>query len=247
MTKPELAYVPISTIRVDEAYQRPLDQKRIERLRRAFDRGASKAISVSRRPNGSLYVYDGQHTLELCRAMGLESIAAVIVDGDQQKEARWFLLMNGAGVSKARARETHVAAIVADDPVAKEVQDLMDTYGILLAKGGSKAGTMSAIGTMRTWVKADKERLVRAMDVIDRLWCTEDHAWTQVVMRGAWDIAADHELLVQVETGLAKHKVTPRRILDTAHGMQEATGTPGGGSGYSKAAYLKLAKVKPAK
>lgn len=176
--------------------------------------------------------------------MGLKEVAAVIVDGDQEKEARWFLLMNGSGVAKARAREVHVAAIVAGDSIAQEVQELMDTYGILLAKGGSRAGTISAIGTMRTWVKADKQRLVRAMDVIDRLWCSEDHAWTQVVMRGAWDVAADPELLAQVETGLAKHKVTPRRILDTAQGMQEATGTPGGGSGYAKAAYLKLAKVK---
>lgn len=243
--EPEMANVPVASIHVDDVYQRALDQKRIDRLRRAFDRGASKAISVSRRSCGALYVYDGQHTLALCRAMGFETVPAVIVDGDQKKEARWFLLMNGAGTSKANARDAHRAALVADDETAAAVQDLLNTYGLTLARGGARAGTTSAIGTLRTWLKADPARLVRAMDVIDRLWCEENNAWTQIVMRGAWDIAADCELLDAVEAGLSKHKVTPRRILDCASGMQESTGTPGGGSGYSKAAFLKLAKVKP--
>lgn len=39
MSKPDLSYVPIDLIFVDPAYQRPLDEKRIDRLRRAFDRG----------------------------------------------------------------------------------------------------------------------------------------------------------------------------------------------------------------
>ncbi|MFX9665095.1 hypothetical protein ABTO78_20780, partial [Acinetobacter baumannii] len=64
-----------------------------------------------------------------------------------------------------------------------------------------------------------------------------------IVLRAAWDVADDPQLLAVVEAGLAKRKVTPRRLLDTAAGMQSATGLPGGGSGYAKRAILQLAKV----
>lgn len=239
----DLIFLDVAAVKVDSRYQRTLDEKRIARLRRAYDRGACKAISVSRRADGDLYVYDGQHTLELCRAMGLETIPAVVVDGDFQKEARWFLLMNGAGVSKATARDAHRAAVVAGDPVAAGVQELLRMYGLTVAAGGARKGATSAIGTLRTWAKADIGRLMRAMGMISRLWSEEDHAWTQIVLRAAWDVAADDGMLTAVEAGLSKRKVTPRRLLDTAAGMQSATGLPGGGSGYAKRAILQLAKV----
>lgn len=240
---PQIALVPIEAVLVDHSYQRELDKKRVERLRRAYQRGACKAISLSRRADGALYVYDGQHTLELCRAMGIGCVPAVIVDGDRQKEARWFLLMNGAGVSKATARDAHKAAVEAGDAVALDVQELLKLYGIELAKGGAKKGTTSAAGSLHAWAKADMGRLKRAMGMIARLWPQEDHAWTQIVLRAAWDVADDPQLLAVVEAGLAKRKVTPRRLLDTAAGMQSATGLPGGGSGYAKRAILQLAKV----
>lgn len=242
----QIEMVEVDAVRVDHSYQRPLDSKRVKRIARAFSTGASKALSVSRRPDGSLYVYDGQHTLEVLKHLGRKECPAMVVDGTQLQEARWFLLMNGSGVSKATARESHKAALTADDDTAKQVQALLDEYGLVVASGGVKAGTTSSIGSLKMWCKADKPRLERAMGAIDRLWCTQDHAWSQVILRGMFDIAGDAGLLDAVEAGLAKGRVTPRRVLDIAAGMQSATGVPGGGSGYSKSAILQLSKVRSA-
>lgn len=240
----EIMVLPIEKLRVDETYQRQLDVKRVARLSKAFQSGACKAISVSLRPDGEMYVYDGQHTVEVLRALGIKECPALVVRGDQQQEARWFMLLNGAGARKATARESHHAAIVAEDATAIEVQDLLDEYGILVAKGGSKGGTTSSIGSLKIWCKADKPRLVRAMNAIDRLWCIEDHAWSQIIIRGMFDVAGDVALIDSVERGLAKHKINPRRVLDVAAGMQASTGATGGGSAYCKSALLQLAKVR---
>ena len=233
----------VDDVLIDESYQRKLDSKRVERLRRAYQRGACKAISVSRRSDGSLYVYDGQHTLALCRALGIKDVPAVVVNGTRQQEARWFLLMNGSGVSKATARESHKAAIEAGDPASTAVQELLRMYGVAVSSGGARKGETSAIGTLKTWAKSDVPRLSRAMGMISRIWANEDHAWTQIVLRAAWDVSSDADFLLKVEAGLKKRKVTPRRLLDTAAGMQASTGVPGGGSGYAKRAILQLAKV----
>ena len=244
MSRAELKYVRVDAIHIDEKYQRKLDLKRIDRLKRAYNRGACKAISLSRRSDGTLWVYDGQHTLALAIAAGETEVAAVIVDGDQQKEARWFLLMNGSGVTKATVRDRHRASVAMGDEVASGVDDLLDRYSVSIAKGGARAGATSAIGSINGWFRDSPERLERVFSVISSIWPTEDGAWTQVVMRGMWDVAADPEQLDQVRMGLQKHKVTPRRVLDTAAGMQAATGVPGGGSGYSAMAIRQLSKTR---
>lgn len=238
----EVATIDINKINIDTEYQRTLDEKRVAKVSAAFSEGAIKAISLSRRSDGTLWAYDGQHSLEIMRSMGFTKVPAVIVHGSQKQEAEWFSLMNGTGVRKATQRDSQKAGVVAENIDAIRLQNLLDSFGILMAKGGARSGMTSAIGSIKGWIKVDEPRLRRAMDMIDRIWCREDHAWTQIVIRGAWDVAGTAKLSA-VEAGLVKHKVTPRRVLDVAGAMQAATGTGGGGSGYSKKAFFSLAKV----
>lgn len=240
----KLRFVDPNQVIVDHTYQRQLDIKRIDRLRKAFTRGAAKAISLSMRDDGKLYVYDGQHTLELYKSMGEKAIPAVIVSGNQSLEAKWFLLMNGAGVSKATAREAFMAGVVAKDESTLGVYALLKLHGVNLSKGGSAKNTTSAIGSLKIWYKKDPARLIRVMEFIDKCWKNEEAAWTQIVIRGVWDLAILPEFLDELVVAIKKHKVTPRRILDTASGMQLATGVPGGGSGYAKNAILALSKIQ---
>lgn len=122
MSRAELKYVRVDAIHIDGKYQRKLlDVNRIDRLKRAYNRGACKAISLSRRADGTLWVYDGEHTLALAIATGEDEVAAVIVDGDQQKEARWSLLMNGSGVTKATVRgDRHRASVAMGDKPSRQ-------------------------------------------------------------------------------------------------------------------------------
>lgn len=239
----EINMVDVDLINIDREYQRDLDEKRVEKLAKAFNSGAVKAVSLSRRGDGSLWVYDGQHSLEIMKRIGIKKIPAVITQGSQQQEAFWFGLINGAGVRKASQRDWQKAGVVCGEAISLEISKLLDAYGLKIAKGGAKKGTTSAIGSLKAWIKSDYPRLTNAMDMVNRLWCNEDHAWTQIVLRGAWDVAGTDQLM-QVEKGLSKNKVTPRRVLDVACAMQSSTGINGGGSGYAKQAFFKLAKVQ---
>lgn len=242
--KIELKFVNVDDIFVDNRYQRSLNTSRVEKLRKAYSSGAIKAVSLSRRPDGSLWVYDGQHTLELHKRMGYQQIPAVIVDGTQEKEAGWFTLMNGAGVSKATQRDIHKAGVTARHDVSLAVDELLKKHNVTVASGGSFIGTTSAIGSILAWSSKDHQRLTKVFDLIGEIWQTHDSAWCQIVMRGIWDIAADPIELKAVRAGLIRHKITPRRVLDTASGMQLATGVPGGGSGYAAKAIRTLARIK---
>ena len=242
MTQPELKMVSIDQINIDSAYQRTLNVSRVDRVGKRYSQGAVKAVSLSRRADGSLWVYDGQHTLALAVQNGATQIPAVIVDGDQKQEAQWFNLINGAGVAKANVRDRHRAALAADDPVAQGVQALLNQYSVVESKH-THAGHTTAIGSITGWFKSDLPRLERVFAFIHLYWGKEDCAWTQVAMRAVWDIASDRDELQQVFMGARKHKVTPRRLLDSAAAMQGATGVNGGGSGFAALALRKLTKT----
>lgn len=238
----ELKLVDVQQIHVDTSYQREIDLKRVKKLTTAFDRGACKAVSLSRRIDGTLWVYDGQHTVEIFKAQGLLKVPAVIVEGTAKQEAEWFNLINGSGPRKATPSEKQKAGFFSGDSLAVEAQDILDAYGILMATGGTHAGMTRSIDFIKTCIKSDKPRLVLAMDMIDRLWVNQREAWSRTIMRGAYEVAG-MGCIDRLEAGLSKNKITPRRVLDVAQGMQLATGEPGGGMGFVKKAMLALAQV----
>lgn len=236
-------YVPIGQINFDPAYQRPVDVTRVARMAKAFSSGAVKAVSLSRREDQSLWCFDGMHTVQVLQKLGCTHVPALIVAGDQKREAEWFSAINGGGTRKATVRDVHRAQVVADDELACRVKNSLDKFGLVVASGGAKAGTTSAIGSIRIWAKTDPIRLDRVMSAIHSLWQHDDHAWTQIVMRGMWDCASDGAF-ESIVAALKKKRVTPRRVLDSASAMQLATGATGGGSGFAKRAILSLAGIK---
>ena len=166
-----------------------------------------------------------------------------MVDGDSKSEAKWFALMNGPGVLKARPRQIHTAKLHYGDPAAVQAQEILDMYGLKNAAGGKRIGETTAISTITIFLQKDKPRLISAMDLIDRLWSQQVNAWTHVMVRGFWEIAGTG-LINTVEQRLSKYKVTPELILATAAGMQVGSGGPGSGCAYIKKAILKHARLK---
>jgi hypothetical protein len=184
-----LAMVKISDLRIDHAYQRDLQIPRANRIAKAFSEGAMKAISVSQRDDGSLYVYDGMHTMDAADAAGLKEIPAVIVRGDQKKEAEWFTLINGSNSRRVSARDKLRAGVVAEDKAAGKLADLLAAYGVEIGKGGNRKNQTNSIGTLNQCMRVCERSLNSAMMAIKKLWGDEDCAWSSVVIRGMFDIA----------------------------------------------------------
>lgn len=238
----ELKAVLISDVRVDQEYQRKIDTARLSKNVKAFSAGAAKAISLSQRSDGSLWCYDGHHTLECFREMGFTSVPALVVRGSQKQEAEWFVLMNGGGAKRVSQREIFIAGKTAQETSSVEADRLLKKFGLTVSSGGNRSYHTSAIGFIREKVKKQSHELCQTMLLIDRLWRKEKEAWSRSIMHGIFMIVVNG-YSDQVERGLKKYKISPRRILDMAQGMQVATGNPGGGLGVVRNAIYKLAKV----
>jgi len=165
----ELAMVPLELLHVDHAsYQRDLRGKG-KRLRMAanFNWIACGALIVARRPDGSLWIIDGQHRWEAARSRGdIPSLPCVIFDvGEIEAEAKGFI---GANVDRQplRVSERIQAQVTANDPVAIELVGLLSACGReVRAKntGGVSAKDSAPAG-------ACYSNLAKYRDVFLRVW-----------------------------------------------------------------------------
>lgn len=242
---PEIAIVKISHIEIDINGQRDLDEIRVRKIKKAFDVGAIKAVSLMRCEDGALICYDGQHTLSIASESGMDAVPATITNGSRERAGRLFLLLNDTGATKRVAvRDRHRVGINVGDQSAIESQKLVDQFGLKISNGGVQAGHTNAIGAIRRFCCRDKERLHKGMRFAQDLWADQAETWTSMMIRCVFDAAGGGDkFLSKTKTACKKRKVTPRRILDYASAMQSATGTVGGGSAYLLRALKDLSGV----
>ena len=240
--KIRLEFVDITQIQTDYSYQRPLDEKRVARIAKAFKSGAAKAISLSLRADGSLNCYDGNTTLHAMLRLGYTHVPAIVVKGNPEQEARWFLTMNGIATKRVTPREMQGAGLVAKEDKAIAAKEFLSEFGLTVSSGGNRPHQTSSIGFIRDAAVKNPDTLRASMQIIVRLWPDEPESWCRNIMRGMFEVCAAG-MGDQVARKLKSHKITPRRILDVASGMQISTGQPGSGAGYMKKAILQLAKM----
>ena len=123
---PELQFVPVDAITVDHNYQREIKPRRVQQILKEFHWSKFGALSLSRHPDGSLSVYDGQHRLAAARAHPrIDKVPAVIVDIDTMKdEAAAFLSVN-IDRTAVTTIERYYAGIEAQDPDMIRVRDVL--------------------------------------------------------------------------------------------------------------------------
>ena len=233
-----LDFVPIEKISFDRAYQRPLDLSRVKAIANKLKSGASKAVSLSLRPDGSLFCYDGQHTVCAYEMAKVKTVPAVIVEGCQKDEAMWFLEIQKSA-KRVFIKDAQRAGIVSGDETAIVAQSFLTKYGLEISSGGTVAHKTGAIGAIRRFAKSDPEVLTKAMDAIKSLWDDYCEAWCAVIIRGMFEVAKDGRINDVCATAKRK-KVTPRRILDVAAAMQSSNGKDGSGASYAKRAIIDL-------
>src|SRR5262252_187429 len=91
----QLEVIRIEGLKVDRRYQRPLDQKLVERILANFEFAAMDAIRVSRRKNGSEYIVNGQHSTAAAQLAGETEVLAFVYTGlSVQEEADLRLKAN---------------------------------------------------------------------------------------------------------------------------------------------------------
>jgi hypothetical protein len=94
--------VQLADLRVDLNYARELDEAWVRKIVAEWHPALFRCPLVAQRPDGSLWIIDGQHRVEAAKRLGFDAAHAIVVQMDDvRREAHFFVVHNG-GLRRGR-------------------------------------------------------------------------------------------------------------------------------------------------
>lgn len=168
----KLIYVNKDQLNVDQTYQRPLNDGKRLRIASNFNWAAFGVLLCARRPDGSLWVMDGQHRLSAAKSRSdVEQVPCIVFEfgGNIMDEATDFLVAN-KDRKPLTGFDSFRAMIVAGDPISLQVQELVHASGRII-DDVNPAESVKCVKSMYTCVQANAGAMRRIWPVIVEL-CT---------------------------------------------------------------------------
>ena len=157
---PQLDWVRIDRMVIDETYQRdltPTNWTAIRKIAADFHWSRFSPVLVAPVANGQFAVIDGQHRAHAAAICGFETVPAMIVPIDKAEQARAFSGIN-AGVVKITPHHIYKAALAAGEAWAVTAQATVAAAGCQLMTFNATAsakqpGQIWCIGLIRDLVQ----------------------------------------------------------------------------------------------
>lgn len=168
----KLVYVHKTSLRVDQTYQRGLNDSKRLRIASDFNWAAFGVLLVARRSDGSMWVMDGQH--RLAAAMSRSDIKDVPVvvfefDGNVEDEATDFIVAN-KNRKPLTGLDIFKAQVVSGDSVAIIVNEMILSSGRTIGSA-SDGKSVACVGAIYKSMTTDRA----AMKALWPLICELSH------------------------------------------------------------------------
>lgn len=197
---PTLEWRAVGELQIDPVYQRSIDtgpsQSLIRKIAMFWDWGLCQPLAVSRRPDGSLTIVDGQHRAAGAKLRGdIPHLPCVITSypsaGD---EAAAFVALNQMR-RPLSALDLFKAAVAAEDNEALTIMKALGDAGLSLAKhsnyGSWQAGEVSNIAGILRYHRRNSQATPIALAAMAKAWPGEILQYCGSVYPGFAAVATD--------------------------------------------------------
>jgi hypothetical protein len=189
--QPELVWLRIADLVIDEDYQRPLTRPswaQIEKIAAAFTWSHFSPVLVA--PVGDRFaIIDGQHRTHAAKMVGLTDVPCMIINLDETGQARAFAAVNGV-VTGVSALHVLRAAIRAGEPWALAADVAVKNAGAKLMtmnkpSSEKKPGEVYCVGWIGDQVRAGRANIVTlALGAVNRSGQRDDlFVWSYPFLR----------------------------------------------------------------
>lgn len=141
---PELSWLSIADLVVDDEYQRPISEvgrRNVLRIAEQFNWLNFAPLIVAPVGGGKYAVIDGQHRATAAWIRGIDRVPASIVPADRTQQAAAFKAVNG-NVTQLHAFAMHHAAIAGGDPEALAVARACEEANVRIPRSPTSAKDM---------------------------------------------------------------------------------------------------------
>lgn len=211
--------VALDKLLIDHDYQRLLNDKFVQDAVKDYNPMLIGVLEVSKRPDGTYFVLDGQHRVAVMLASG-EAVATCNVHTglDRQQEA-WFFRYYNKKRRTITAFEDWNASVFEGDERTMVIKKTVEARDLRVA-GFSSPQTISAIWTLRQLDKMGRndDLLGRVLDLAVGSWRGEDSAFEGEVLMGVAAVVRKYGDRLSDRRAIQKWEKdwTPRRLLGAA-------------------------------
>lgn len=186
--------IPTGLVLVDDAYQRVLDQRWVDRHVSVFDSRLLGTLTVTPQ-NGHYTVIDGQHRLRLAQAVGMTHVPCVVVDTDSHADAaRVFVSVNRERRAVSPIDMYH-ADLLAGNVTAHAIKEVSERHGYSFAGANlDNRGVITTILGVRRGVALYGPSIFEfALSTITSAWGHDSpNARRQAILLGLFSVALVH-------------------------------------------------------
>lgn len=128
---PQVQWIAISDLRIDDRYQRPIGQRgkiQVRRIAERFKWSRFAPIIVAPIEGGLFAIIDGQHRSHAAKLRGVKSVPCMVVNADTAEQAEAFVDVNTQQLAVVGA-VLHKSRVVSGDVKAVEIQRICDAAG----------------------------------------------------------------------------------------------------------------------
>lgn len=151
MNEPEILLVDPAELSVDPQVQRTIDTTRVKHIADRYDPTALGVLKVSRRPDGTMVVLDGQHRLAAVKAVDPDRKlrCEVYTDLSLTQEARAHL--QGNDTRRPQAIDLFKVRVTAGNETAVAITTMLAKYGWRVRLGAGEGDFAAVVGLERVW------------------------------------------------------------------------------------------------
>jgi len=193
MTTPsttEFDAIPVSKLVIDGRYQRQVNDHRVGKMVENWKPSLVGTLEVSKRPNGTYAVFDGQHRLSAIKALSLKKAPCIVHKGlTVQDEADLFVRLQ-RDRRTATPVERFKAQVFSGDKFATDISDIITRCGF---KVGTNPGDLRAVTSAERVARGyGLEVLELTLGTIRDIWFGDDYALDAVIIGGLAMVLHDY-------------------------------------------------------
>lgn len=215
-------------LNIDYSYQREdINHAKILEIARAWSWVGCGAILVAVRPDGTWFVFDGQHrVLAAKKRADVTTLPCMVYECDSiQQEAAGFLITNDQR-KPVTAIGKFKSLVIAEDAVAIHVQDAIAKHGLEVSKCAAKPGQIKCIKRCQIICTVDKDSFDKAIAVAVDL-CRDNCLIHDDLLNGLFVCHRRYRLLDDKRFLKRLFDVGPDAIMDAIRKTHGYRGTGG--------------------
>lgn len=230
---PQLQWVKIADLVIDERYQRPLaetNRRAIQAIAAAFNWSRFSPVIVAPVEGGRYAIVDGQHRCHAAALCGIEAVPAMVALIAPEEQALAFVDINTRQI-KVHRLNVYRAALAAGEPWALAASAAVAAAGCQLMTSArstkdKKPGQVFCVGAIRGLVdRGDAAAVTAGLKAMLEFDPASVANFSEVLLvpwlTAVANTTVDHDVLV---AALRSHR--PWLVIETAKRLAKADGVP---------------------